>query len=54
VQHAAGVTDRQRPDLALHRPGNHGFGGLVLGLADPPHVAGLSLTLVAAVLPPAP
>jgi hypothetical protein len=54
VQHAAGVTDRQRPGPALHRPGDHGLGGLVLGLADPPPVAGLGRALAAAVLPPPP
>jgi hypothetical protein len=53
VQHAAGVTDRERPDLAFHCPGHHGFGGLVLGLADPPPVPGPGRPLASAVLPPA-
>ena len=54
VQHAAGVADRERPDPVLHRPGHHGLGGLVLGLADPPPVPGLGRALMAAVLPPPP
>jgi hypothetical protein len=54
VQHAAGVADRHRPDLVFHRPGHRCFGGLVLGLADPPPVPGLGRPLAAAVLPPAP
>jgi len=53
VQDAAGVADRHRPDLVLGGPGHDGFGGLVLGLADPPPVPGLGRALVAAVLPPA-
>jgi hypothetical protein len=54
VEDAAGVADRERPDLALDGPGHDGFGGFVLGLADPPPVPGLGRALVAAVLPPAP
>jgi hypothetical protein len=36
----------------LRRPAHHGLGGLVLGLADPPQVPGLSVPLPA--LMPAP
>jgi hypothetical protein len=54
VQHAAGVADRERPDLALGGPGHSCSGGFVLGLADPPPVPGLGRALAAAVLPPAP
>jgi hypothetical protein len=53
VQHAAGVADRERPDLALDGPEHYGFGGLVLGLVDPPPVPGLGRALATAVLPPA-
>jgi hypothetical protein len=54
VQHAAGVTDRERPGPVFDRPGHDRFGGLVLGLADPPPVPGLGRALAAAVLPPPP
>jgi hypothetical protein len=54
VQDAAGVTDRERPNLALDGPGHDRSGGLVLGLADPPPVPGLSLPHVGSVLPPPP
>jgi hypothetical protein len=52
VEDAAGVADRERPDLARDGPGHCGLGGLVLGLADPPPVPGLGRPLAAAVLPP--
>jgi hypothetical protein len=54
VQDAAGVTDRQRPGTVLDGPGHDGLGGLVVGLADAPLVAGLGGAFGAAVLPPSP
>jgi hypothetical protein len=54
VQDATGVTDRQGPGPLLHRPGDDGLGGLVVGLANPPLVAGLGGALGAAVLTPPP
>jgi hypothetical protein len=52
VEHAAGVADRERPHPVFDGPGHNCFGGLVLGLADPPPVPGLGRALTAAVLAP--
>lgn len=54
VQDAARIPDRQYTDLVVHGPGDDLFGGLVLGLADPPHMPGLRLPLAPAVLAPPP
>src|SRR5207245_2013612 len=48
------VAGGQGADPAGHRPGDHGRGGLVLGLADPPAVPRLDEALAAPVVPPPP
>jgi hypothetical protein len=53
-QHAAGVADPQGADPALYRPGDHGRGGLVVGLGHPPPVRGFLLALPGAGLAPPP
>jgi hypothetical protein len=45
-----GVADGQGADPAGHRPGDHGGGGFVLGLADPPPVPRLGQPLAAPVV----
>ena len=52
AEDAAGVADGQGADPAGHRPGDDGFGGFVLGLADPPPVPRLGQPLPAPVVPP--
>jgi hypothetical protein len=52
VKDATRVADRQGPSPLPYRPGDDGLGGFVLGLPDPPEVAGLGLPLTAAVLAP--
>jgi hypothetical protein len=54
VQDAAGIADSQGADPPGHRPGDNGFGGFVLGLADPPPVPRLGQSLAAPVMPPPP
>jgi hypothetical protein len=41
VADALGVAHPKGPHLVVDRPGDHGLGGLVLSLMDPPAVAGL-------------
>jgi hypothetical protein len=53
-EHAARVTNCQRSDLPLLRPGDNLPGGFMLSLPDPPPVAGFCHPLTPAVFAPPP
>jgi hypothetical protein len=53
-EHAPRVTYGEGADPLTHSPGDEGFGGFVLSLADPPPVLGLHHPLAAPELPPPP
>jgi hypothetical protein len=54
VADSLGVAHPKGAHLVTDRPGDHGLGGLVVGLMDAPAVAGLLAALAPPQLPPSP